>query len=116
MRSRSAATSATPLTRPVGRRTSTAILLIGLGIIIAPTWPLTWSPNSSVGQRLAVRITMGHSVRPPGSNRPGGTGGGPGRVLSGGRDALGIPRMSTRAMICVIVGNFSTSPALAPEA
>jgi hypothetical protein len=36
MRSRGTATSATPLTRPVGRRTFAAILLIGLGIIIAP--------------------------------------------------------------------------------
>lgn len=56
------------------------------------------------GQRLVVGLAM-DQLRPaalaPGT---GGGPGGPGRVLFGGRGALGIPPMPTWAMISVIVG------------
>ena len=57
------------------------------------------------GQRLIVGLAM-DQLRPaalaPGTG--GGGPAGPGRVLFGGRGALGIPPMPTWAMISVIVG------------
>jgi hypothetical protein len=87
-----------------GHRTVTAIVLIGLEIIVTPILAAHVIPYFIDGQRLVVGVAM-DQLRPaalaPGT---GGGPGGPGRVLFGGRGALGIPPMPTWAMISVIVG------------
>jgi hypothetical protein len=88
-----------------GQRTLTTITLIGLEIIVTPILANHVIPYFLDGQRLVVGLAM-DQLRPaalaPGTG-PGG-GPGPGRVLFGGRGALGIPPMPTWAMISVIVG------------
>ncbi|HEY0999410.1 MAG TPA: hypothetical protein VGD83_07215, partial [Streptosporangiaceae bacterium] len=89
-----------------GQRTLTTITLIGLEIIVTPILANHVIPYFLDGQRLVVGLAM-DQLRPaalaPGTG--GGPGGpGPGRVLLGGRGALGIPPMPTWAMISVIVG------------
>jgi len=87
-----------------GQRTVTVIVLIGLEIIVTPILAAHVIPYFIDGQRLVVGVAM-DQLRPaalaPGT---GGGPGGPGRVLFGGRGALGIPPMPTWAMIAVIVG------------
>ena len=87
-----------------GQRTLTTITLIGLEIIVTPILANHVIPYFLDGQRLVVGLAM-DQLRPaalaPGT---GGGPGGPGRVLFGGRGALGIPPMPTWAMISVIVG------------
>ena len=78
---------------------------IGLEIIVTPILANHVIPYFLDGQRLVVGLAM-DQLRPaalaPGT---GGGPGGPGRVLLGGRGALGIPPMPTWAMISVgIVG------------
>jgi hypothetical protein len=89
-----------------GQRTVTTITLIALQIIVTPILARTAIPYFLDGQRLVVGLAM-DQLRPAGlapGTGPGGGGGGPGRVLFGGRGALGIPPMPTWAMISVIVG------------
>ena len=89
-----------------GQRTTTVILLIALEIIITPILAANVIPYFIDGQRLIVGIAM-DQLRPAGlapANPGGGGGPGPGRILFGGRGALGIPFMPTWAMISVIVG------------
>ena len=87
-----------------GQRTVAVIVLIGLEIIVTPILAAHVIPYFIDGQRLVVGVAM-DQLRPaalaPGT---GGGPGGPGRVLFGGRGALGIPPMPTWAMITVIVG------------
>jgi hypothetical protein len=87
-----------------GQRTVTVIVLIGLEIIVTPILAAHVIPYFIDGQRLVVGVAM-DQLRPaalaPGT---GGGPGGPGRLLFGGRGALGIPPMPTWAMIAVIVG------------
>ena len=81
-----------------GQRTLSAILLIGLEIIVTPILARTPIPYFLDGQRLDVGVAM-DQLRPAalrGRRRPG--------RLFGGRGALGIPPMPTWAMISVIVG------------
>ena len=88
-----------------GQRTLTTITLIGLEIIVTPILANHVIPYFLDGQRLIVGLAM-DQLRPaalaPGTG--GGGPAGPGRVLFGGRGALGIPPMPTWAMISVIVG------------
>ena len=81
-----------------GQRTLTTITLIGLEIIVTPILAGHVIPYFLDGQRLVVGLAM-DQLRPaalaPGT---GGGPGGPGRVLFGGRGALGIPPMPTWAM------------------
>ncbi len=88
-----------------GQRTTSTILLIALEIIVTPILAAHVIPYFIDGQRLIVGIAM-DQLRPAGlaPNTSGGGGPGPGRVLFGGRGALGIPPMPTWAMISVIVG------------
>ncbi|MGH3197195.1 MAG: hypothetical protein ACRDNT_14945 [Streptosporangiaceae bacterium] len=86
-----------------GQRTLTTISLIGLEIIVTPILAAHVIPYFLDGQRLVVGLAM-DQLRPAGL-APGTGGNGPaGRVLFGGRGALGIPPMPTWAMIAVIVG------------
>ena len=86
-----------------GQRTLSTILLIGLEIIVTPVLAATAIPYFLDGQRLVVGIAM-DQLRPAALASGSGGHGGPGRVLFGGRGALGIPPMPTWAMIAVIVG------------
>ncbi|HEY3978996.1 MAG TPA: hypothetical protein VGM79_17095 [Streptosporangiaceae bacterium] len=87
-----------------GQRTLSAILLIGLEIIVTPILARTAIPYFLDGQRLDVGVAM-DQLRPAAlAPAAGGGGPGPGGVLFGGRGALGIPPMPTWAMISVIVG------------
>jgi hypothetical protein len=89
-----------------GQRTLTIIVLIALEIIVTPILAAHVIPYFIDGQRLVVGIAL-DQLRPAalGAAGPaGGSPGGPGRVLFGGRGALGIPLMPTWAMISVIVG------------
>jgi hypothetical protein len=86
-----------------GQRTLSTIVLIGLEIIVTPILAANAIPYFLDGQRLVVGVAM-DQLRPAGL-APGTGGHGPaGRVLFGGRGALGIPPMPTWAMIAVIVG------------
>jgi hypothetical protein len=86
-----------------GQRTLTTISLIALEIIVTPILAANAIPYFLDGQRLVVGVAM-DQLRPAGL-APGTGGHGPaGRVLFGGRGALGIPPMPTWAMIAVIVG------------
>ncbi|MGH3184373.1 MAG: hypothetical protein ACRDOE_21050, partial [Streptosporangiaceae bacterium] len=86
-----------------GQRTLTTISLIGLEIIVTPILAAHVIPYFLDGQRLVVGLAM-DQLRQAGL-APGTGGNGPaGRVLFGGRGALGIPPMPTWAMIAVIVG------------
>ncbi len=86
-----------------GQRTTTAIVLIALEIIVTPLLARVQLPYFIDGQRLIVGIAM-DQLRPAAlaPATPGGEG--PGHLLFGGRGALGIPPMPTWAMISVIVG------------
>ena len=86
-----------------GQRTLTTITLIGLEIIVTPILAGHVIPYFLDGQRLVVGLAM-DQLRPAALAPGTGPGGGPGRVLFGGRGALGIPPMPTWAMISVIVG------------
>ncbi len=86
-----------------GQRTLSTIVLIGLEIIVTPVLAATAIPYLLDGQRLVVGIAM-DQLRPAALASASGGHGGPGRVLFGGRGALGIPPMPTWAMIAVIVG------------
>jgi hypothetical protein len=92
-----------------GHRALTAILMIGLEIIVTPILAAHVIPYFIDGQRLVVGVAM-DQLRPaglgpaPGSGPGGGGPVGPGRLLIGGRGALSIPPMPTWAMISVIVG------------
>ena len=88
-----------------GQRTLTTITLIGLEIIVTPILANHVIPYFLDGQRLVVGLAM-DQLRPAALATGTGPGGpvGPGRVLFGGRGALGIPPMPTWAMISVIVG------------
>jgi hypothetical protein len=87
-----------------GQRTLSAILLIGLEIIVTPVLARTAIPYFLDGQRLDVGVAM-DQLRPAAlAPALGGGGPGPAGVLSGGRGALGIPPMPTWAMIAVITG------------
>jgi hypothetical protein len=89
-----------------GQRTLTVIVLIGLEIIVTPILAAHVIPHFLDGQRLVVGLAL-DQLRPAAlgaGNLSGGGPGGPGRILFGGRGALGIPFMPTWAMISVIVG------------
>ena len=90
-----------------GQRTLTVIVLIGLEIIVTPILAAHVIPHFLDGQRLVVGLAL-DQLRPAalagGAGLSGGGPGGPGRLLFGGRGALGIPFMPTWAMISVIVG------------
>jgi hypothetical protein len=86
-----------------GQRTATVIILIGLEIIVTPILAAHVIPYFIDGQRLVVGIAM-DQLRPAGLASGSDAGGGPGRVLFGGRGALNIPPMPTWAMTSVIVG------------
>jgi hypothetical protein len=89
-----------------GQRTLTVIVLIGLEIIVTPILAAHVIPHFLDGQRLVVGLAL-DQLRPAalGAGNLSGSGpGGPGRILFGGRGALGIPFMPTWAMISVIVG------------
>jgi hypothetical protein len=86
-----------------GQRTLSAILLIGLEIIVTPILARTPIPYFLDGQRLDVGVAM-DQLRPAALGPASGGGPGPGGLLFGGRGALGIPPMPTWAMISVIVG------------
>ena len=86
-----------------GQRTLTTILMIALEIVVTPILAATEIPYFLNGQRLVVGIAM-DQLRPAALAPANGGPHGPGRVLFGGRGALGIPPMPTWAMITVIVG------------
>ena len=86
-----------------GQRTLTTIVMIALEIIVTPLLAAQEIPYFLDGQRLVVGVAM-DQLRPAGLAAASGRPGGPGRVLFGGRGALGIPPMPTWAMISVIVG------------
>jgi ABC-type transport system involved in multi-copper enzyme maturation permease subunit len=87
----------------MGQRTLATILMIVLQLVITPILAANVIPYFINGQRLIVGIAL-DQLRPIGLGTVGGGPGGPGRVLFGGRGALGIPPMPTWAMIAVIVG------------
>ncbi|HEX5287711.1 MAG TPA: hypothetical protein VFX25_02480 [Streptosporangiaceae bacterium] len=86
-----------------GQRTLSAILLIGLEIIVTPVLARTAIPYFLDGQRLDVGVAM-DQLRPAALAPAAGGGPGPGGALFGGRGALGIPPMPAWAMISVIAG------------
>ncbi len=86
----------------IGQRTVPIIILIALEIIVTPILAAHVIPYFLDGQRLVVGIAL-DQLRPAGL-AAGQGGGGPGRVLFGGRGALDIPPMPTWAMITVIAG------------
>jgi hypothetical protein len=87
-----------------GQRTLSAILLIGLQVIVTPILSRAEIPYFLDGQRLDFGVAM-DQLRPAALAPAAGAGPvGPGRVLFGGRGVLGIPPMPTWAMICVIAG------------
>ena len=89
-----------------GQRTTTVIVLIALEIIVTPILARTQIPYFIDGQRLIIGVAM-DQLRPAALAAGSGWRGrrpGPGRILFGGRGALGIPPMPTWAMISVIVG------------
>ena len=85
-----------------GQRTTTAIALIALEIIVTPILAGIQIPYFINGQRLLVGVAM-DQLRPAGLVSAN-TAGGPGQVLLGGHGALSIPPMPTWAMIAVIAG------------
>jgi hypothetical protein len=85
-----------------GQRTTAAIVLIALEIIVTPLLARVRIPYFIDGQRLLIGIAM-DQLRPAGL-ASGASAGGPGQVLFGGQGALGIPPMPTWAMISVIAG------------
>ena len=87
----------------IGQRTVPIIILIALEIIVTPILAAHVIPYFLDGQRLVVGVAM-DQLRPAGLASGQGGGGGPGRVLFGGRGALDIPPMPTWAMITVIAG------------
>jgi hypothetical protein len=87
----------------MGQRTVPIIILIALEIIVTPILAAHVIPYFLDGQRLDVGLAL-DQLRPAGLAAAQGGGGGPGRVLFGGRGALGIPPMPTWAMITVIAG------------
>jgi hypothetical protein len=82
-----------------GQRTTTTIVLIALEIIVTPLLASTQIPYFIDGQRLFIGVAM-DQLRPAALESA--TGGG--RLLFGGRGALGIPPMPTWATISVIAG------------
>lgn len=86
----------------VGQRTVATVVMIVLEIIVTPILANTTIPYFLNGQRLLVGVAM-DQLRPA-ALAAGVGGAGRGRVLFGGRGALGIPPMPTWAMISVIVG------------
>jgi hypothetical protein len=87
-----------------GQRTVTVIVLVALQIIVTPLLSAAVIPYFLNGQRLLVGVAM-EQLRPAALISVNGVGHhGPGRVILGGRGALGIPPMPTWAMISVIVG------------
>ncbi len=90
-----------------GQRTVSVIVLIALQIIVTPILTQNVIPHFLDGQRLIVGVAL-EQLRPAALASAGGGGGGhgPGKVILGGRGALGIPPMPTWAMISVIVGWF----------
>lgn len=87
-----------------GQRTVTVIVLVALQIIVTPLLSAAVIPYFLNGQRLLVGVAM-QQLRPAALISVNGVGHhGPGRVILGGRGALGIPPMPTWAMISVIVG------------
>ena len=83
-----------------GQRTTSTIVL---EIIVTPILAGHVIPYFLDGQRLVVGIAMDH-LRPEGLAAGAFGPAGPGRLLFGGRGALGIPPMPTWAMISLIVG------------
>ena len=87
----------------IGQRTVPIIILIALEIIVTPILAAHVIPYFLDGQRVVVGIAL-DQLRPAGLAAGQDAQGGPGRVLFGGRAALGIPPMPTWAMITVIAG------------
>ena len=87
----------------LGQRTVPIIILIALEIIVTPILAAHVIPYFLDGQRVVVGIAL-DQLRPAGLAAGQDAQGGPGRVLFGGRAALGIPPMPTWAMITVIAG------------
>jgi hypothetical protein len=87
-----------------GQRTVSVIVVVALQIILTPILAAHVIPYFINGQRLLVGIPLTQLrpayLAPP----PGSVGGGPRRLIFGGRGALGIPPMPTWAMVSVIVG------------
>lgn len=87
-----------------GQRTVTVIVLVALQIIVTPLLSNAVIPYFLNGQRLLVGVAM-EQLRPAALISASGVGHhGAGRVILGGRGALGIPPMATWAMVSVIVG------------
>ncbi len=87
-----------------GQRTVTVIVLVALQIIVTPLMSAAVIPYFLNGQRLLVGVAM-EQLRPAALISVNGVGHhGPGRVILGGRGALGIPAMPTWTMVSVIVG------------
>jgi len=88
----------------IGQRTVSTILMIVLEIIVTPILANHTIPYFLDGQRAFVGVAL-DQLRPAGlSSGISGQGPGGGRVIFGGRGALGIPPMPTWAMVTVIVG------------
>lgn len=86
-----------------GQRTTSTILMIALEIIITPILAAHVIPYFINGQRLIVGVAL-DQLRPFGLASGVQGGGGPGRIIFGGRGALNIPAMPTWGMIAVIAG------------
>jgi hypothetical protein len=86
-----------------GQRTVSVIVIIALQIIVTPILAAHVIPYFLNGQRLLVGIPL-TQLRPEGLAPPVAGGGGPRRIIFGGRGALGIPPMPTWAMVTIIVG------------
>jgi hypothetical protein len=84
----------------IGQRTVATVLMIVLQLVVTPILANVRIAYFLNGQRLIVGVAM-DQLRPAWllSGSPG-----HGRILFGGRGALGIPPMPTWAMISVIVG------------
>lgn len=86
-----------------GQRTVSVILIVALQIIVTPLLAAHVIPYFINGQRLIVGIPL-TQLRPAGLAAGVNNGGGPRKIIFGGRGALGIPPMPTWAMVTVIVG------------
>lgn len=86
-----------------GQRTVSVIMIIALQIIVTPILAAHVIPYFINGQRLIVGIPL-TQLRPAGLAAGVANGGGPRKIIFGGRGALGIPPMPTWAMVAVIVG------------